>query len=394
MTDLDELRAELNDFAQTTKRGSRSALEDRVIAGFEEIQRFVEKNGRVPRSVEGASTVERIYGIRLERLRQQQEYRAILAPIDSQVLLGDAQLNSSQDIGEMNDDVLMAELESINYQVDIGELRHVRTYAEKRAAEEVETRERCEDFERYETIFHTVRAELKSGVRSTRTFQTEAKAMDSVQEKSLFILNGQIAYIAELGEAFTTQYERRDSRLRVIFDNGTESKILLRSFQRALHRDEAARVIVDSDIGPLFENQWDDRDVESGTIYVLRSHSGHPFVQEHRELIHKIGVTRGRVEDRVAGAARHATYLLADVEVVACYKLSGINCMKLEGIFHRVFSEAQLDLTIHDRFGQPVRPKEWFLVPLHVIDEVVQRITDGSITGVVYDPSSASLKTA
>jgi hypothetical protein len=77
--------------------------------------------------------------------------------------------------------------------------------------------------------------------------------------------------------------------------------------------------------------------------------------------------------------------------VVASYKLADINRAKLENLFHRIFAPAQLDLTIDDRFGHPVRPQEWFLVPLHVINEAVQRIRDGSITDVVYDPRSARL---
>jgi hypothetical protein len=111
--------------------------------------------------------------------------------------------------------------------------------------------------------------------------------------------------------------------------------------------------------GPLFSESWEEDDVESGIIYVLRSLSNHPFVAEHRELIHKIGVTGGKVEARIANAAHDATYLLADVEVVASYKLAEINRTKLENLFHRIFVPAQLDLTIHDRFGQPVRPREF-----------------------------------
>ena len=132
-------------------------------------------------------------------------------------------------------------------------------------------------------------------------------------------------------------------------------------------------------------------DIESGTIYVLRSRSDHPFVAEHRELIHKIGVTGGKVETRIAGADKDATYLLAEVDVVATYKLHNLNRTKLENLFHRLFGAAQLDLTIEDRFGNPVKPREWFLVPLHLIDEAVQRIRDGSITDVVYDPRTARL---
>ena len=135
----------------------------------------------------------------------------------------------------------------------------------------------------------------------------------------------------------------------------------------------------------------DDRYADVMARYVLRSLSSDPFVVAHRELIHKIGVTGGKVETRIANAAQDATYLLADVEVVATYKLAAINRTKLEGIFHRIFAPAQLDLTILDRFGQPVRPREWFLVPLHVIDEAVRAIEDGSITNLVYDPKRAQL---
>jgi hypothetical protein len=179
--------------------------------------------------------------------------------------------------------------------------------------------------------------------------------------------------------------------LRVIYANGTESNLLRRSLERALYKDETGRRLTDPDMGPLFGDAPETDDIASGTIYVLRSLSNHPFVAEHRELIHKIGVTGGKVETRIAGANKDATYLLADVEVVATYKLHNLNRTKLENIFHRIFGAAQLDLTIEDRFGNPVKPREWFLVPLHVIDEAVRRIQDGSITDVVYETKTAQL---
>jgi hypothetical protein len=151
------------------------------------------------------------------------------------------------------------------------------------------------------------------------------------------------------------------------------------------------RRLILKDDGPLFGSELEPDDIETGTIYVLRSLSSHPFVVEHRELIHKIGVTGGKVETRIASAAKDATYLLADVEVVATYKLHNLNRTRLENIFHRLFGAAQLDLTIEDRFGYPVKPREWFLVPLDVIDEAVQRILDASITNVVYDLQTARL---
>jgi hypothetical protein len=182
-----------------------------------------------------------------------------------------------------------------------------------------------------------------------------------------------------------------DARLRVIYANGTESNLLRRSLQRALYIDETSRRLSDPDMGPLFGGEAETDDIESGTIYVLRSKSSHPFIAEHRELIHKIGVTGGKVESRIAAASTDATYLLADVEVVATYKLHNLNRTKLESIFHRLFGAAQLDLTIKDGFGNQVKPREWFLVPLHVIDEAVQRIRNGSITGMAYDLATARL---
>ena len=57
---------------------------------------------------------------------------------------------------------------------------------------------------------------------------------------------------------------------------------------------------------------------------------------------------------------------MADVEIVATYELYNINRTKLENLIHRVFDPARLDIEIKDRFGNPVIPREWFLVPLFV----------------------------
>ena len=197
--------------------------------------------------------------------------------------------------------------------------------------------------------------------------------------------------VAEVGETIKAPNGKNDARLRVIYDNGTESNLLRRSLQRALYKDEAGRRLTDPSLGPLFAETWEDDDIPSGTVYVLRSLSSHPYITKHRELIHKIGVTGGKVETRIANAVHDSTYLLADVEIVATYKLADINRTKLEGLFHRIVRPAQIDVTIQDRFGHSVQPREWFLVPIKVIDEAVMRIRDGTITEVTYETKSASL---
>lgn len=97
------------------------------------------------------------------------------------------------------------------------------------------------------------------------------------------------------------------------------------------------------------------------------------------------------VEKRVAGAQLQPTFLMAQVEVVATYELYNINQTRLENLIHRIFVKAQLDIQIADRFGRPTSPREWFLVPLFVIDNAVEKIRDGTITGYEYDPERAEL---
>jgi len=385
--DLDELRAELDDFAQPEKKGGRTAREERITAGFAEIQRFTETNGHAPQHGEDRDIFERLYAVRLDRLRALEECRSLLGPLDHQGLLAGAATFTAAPLESMDDDELLAELEGAAGTSAIRDLRHVRTAADKRAAEEIANRTPCKDFDTFKPVFAQVRKDLDAGIRQTRPFQTMAE----IQKGEYFIVGGQIAYVAEVGEEFMTEYERRDSRLRVIYDNGTEADVLLRSLQRALHRDEAGRRITDPVAGPLFAGEREDGDLASGTIYVLRSKSNDPAIAQHRDVLHKIGVTGGDLKARLANAKLDPTFLLADVEIIATYKLANINRTKLENLIHRIFDPARLDIKIKDRFGNPVVPREWFLVPVFVVNEAVERIKDGTITSYRYDPSAAAL---
>ena len=394
MTDpnLDELAEELAEFGDPEKKGGRPPREERILAGFEEIQRFVEKEGHAPQHGEGRNIFERLYAVRLDRLRGLAECRALLVPLDHQGLLAGGQPISPESSEGIDEDELMAELAGAAGDSAITELRHVRATVEKRAAEDIAQRKKCEDFETFAPLFEAVKRDLKSGVRQTLpVHKFDEIKLTEIQKGEFFIVEGQMAYVAELGEAIRTKYERTDSRLRVIYDNGTESDVLQRSFQRALHRDETARLITNPSAGPLFADEPEGDDLASGTIYVLRSKSNNPVFAANRDVLHKIGVTGGKIETRIANAALDPTFLLADVEVVATYVLYNVNRVKLENLIHRVFDPAQLDIEIKDRFGNPVKPREWFLVPVFVVDEAVRRIKDGTITEYVYDPNQARL---
>lgn len=385
--DLDELRDELADFAQPEKKAGRGPREERIIAGFEEIQRFTNENGRAPQHGEDRDIFERLYAVRLDRLRTLEECRSLLAPLDRQGLLSGAEIDAPAISEEMDTDALMAELAGAAGASEITELRHVRSTAEKRAAEEIANREPCPDFEMFRPLFEQLQRELAAGTRQTRPFELKAE----IRPGAWFIVGGQKAYVAEMGEIFSNAQGRTDARLRVIFDNGTQSNLLMRSLQRSLHKDDAGRRITDPEAGPLFAGENDDDDLSSGTIYVLRSKSDNPTVVANRDVLHKIGVTGSNVERRITNAKLDPTFLLADVEIVATYTLYNINRIKLENVIHRIFDPARLHIEIRDRFGNPVVPREWFLVPRFVIDDAVERIKDGTITQYIYDPKAARL---
>lgn len=384
----DALLAELGVEVEVKKQFSRTPREERIIAGFEEIQRFVAEQGRRPQHGEDRDIFERLYAVRLDRIAELQECRDLIVPMDHQGLLRGTPLSQVSNADQMDDDAL---LDALGIEVDapaITELMHVRSTAEKKAAEEIASRDRCEDFARFKPLFEQVQRELDTGLRETRPFERKSE----IERGKFFILGGQKVYIASVGDLFTQEYGDRDARLRVIFDNGTESNMLMRSLQRALNKDDAGRRITDPSAGPLFSDQTIDGDEASGIIYVLRSKSDDPRVAENRELVHKIGVTNMSVEKRIARAHLEPTFLMANVEVVATYELYNINRSKLENLIHRIFEPARLEIEIMDRFGRPVVPKEWFLVPLFVINDAVEKIREGTITSYRYDPHAAELK--
>lgn len=381
---LDELGV---DTESKTDKGI-SVREQRIIAGFEDIVRFYEENGRIPLHGDDLDIFERIYAVRLDSLIRSSECFEVLKPLDKHGILDKSPVKMSPKDGllEIDDDKLLQEL-GVDQAQDVTRLVHVRAHAEIKAAEEVAQKNKCSDFDRFRPLFDKVQHELNIGVRQTFKFQDNAE----VNEGDLFILDGQKIVVAELGVPFVSDYGRPDRRLRVVYDNGTESDLLLRSLQRALNKDKASRRISINDLGPLFSGKANADDQSTGFIYVLRSLSDNEFIAANRSLIHKIGVTAGDVKTRVANARKDPTYLLADVEVVATYKLININHKKIESLLHGFFSSARLDFELKDRFGFSVLPREWFLVPLPAIVDVFDKLIDGSITNFVYDPKKAKV---
>ena len=387
LSDLELLDA-LGVEAKAKKKAKLTAKQERIITGFEEIQRFVDEHGHAPRHGEDKDIFERLYATRLGQIKCQKECIELLHELDHQGLLVDARKVEEPKAEYETDEELLKELGVKPPQEgDITQLKHVQTRAEKRAAEEIADRTPCEDFDTFKSLFELVKQELDEGSRKSLRFGKDT----SIEVGNFFILGGQLVYVAEIGEEFKAPNGESDARLRAVYSNGTESNILRRSLQRALYKDEAGRRLTDPDMGPLFSGEMDEGDLASGTIYVLRSKLDHPIVNKSRDVIHKIGVTGGDVKSRVGNPKTDPTYLMTDVEIVATYELFNINRKKLEALIHKFFNNARLDIQIEDRFGNPVVPREWFLVPLFVINEVVEKIVDGTISSYQYDFESAKL---
>lgn len=386
--DDDELLAELGVEVELKAASNHTPREERIIAGFEEIQRFVDEHSRLPEHGEDKDIFERIYAVRLDKIRASNECGDLLTANDKQGLLTNLQNLTEQPFEHLDDDELLSEL-GIDLTVgsDITQLKHVKSSAEKKAAEEIGSRTLCEDFDKFKPLFKAVQKDLNESTRKTMPFSKDG----SIEEGNFFILSGQKAYVASVGEEFIGTDGRKEYRLRVIFDNGVESNQLMRSLQKRLWEDESGRRISDVSYGPLFDDNVEDDDIGSGTIYVLRSKSEHPEIKPHAELLHKIGVTGGSVEKRLANAKLDPTFLMADVEIVATYELYNIKRTKLENLLHRFFEPAKLNVQINDRFGTHISPREWFFVPLFIIDEVVTKIKDGTLSSYKYDPNSVSL---
>lgn len=371
--------------------GGYTPRQERIIAGFEDIVRFRERHGHAPQHGHHLDIFERLYAVRLDQLRKlPEEDLALLRPLDRFCLLA-APMEIRERADALGDDELLAAL-SEGTTDDIGTLVHVQSPEAKRetnAAPYLAERVKCEDFDLYKPLFEAAQAELAAGRRIAKPFEKDA----SIEQGDFFILDGQMVYVAAVGETFRTANADTQGRLRAIYSNGTESNILLRSLQRALYeKHRNGRRVTTPGLGPLFGDTLEDDDLGSGTIYVLESLSAQPEIAALKGHLHKIGVTKGRVEDRISNAEHEPTFLLAPVKIVATWRLANIKRFRLEQILHQVLGPAQLQLSALGRFGGAVEPREWFVVPFPVIDEVMRRIQDGTITGFVYDPGQGALR--
>lgn len=388
---LDEILSEEDDLGLlNVKAPTVSAVsgDARVARDFEEICVFVDRHGFPPGegpAAHVAGVTEKKLQIRLKSYRENSEVAALLAPSDRHGLLaGEADVApaSLDDILDSDDELLSRPSD------DIFELRNARKAQPERKAE----RKPCKEFDRFKTLFDECAADLASGRRKSLPFAREQE----INAGDFFILNGLMAYVAEVRDPHIRN-GRKNARLRIIFDNGTEGENLLRSLATELYKDPNGRRISDPESGPLFGTAPSTVSVASptdrvtGCIYVVRSLSPLPEIKRLDGSLFKIGFTTGRFEDRVRAAAEDPTFLMAPVHPVRTYDAVNMDAGKFETLIHRFFAAARLDIEIKDRFGKPYRPQEWFLLPLPVIEQAIRMLEDGTILRHRYDPKTVRI---
>lgn len=360
--------------------------EDRLIESFEEINLFVDKNNREP----GISSMSE-YGLtaKLKAIRQDETKKRKLKPYDRHDLLGHVEMEklSIDDILNEDDDLLNTQEE-----LSIFKFRNIPNPEERAEADFVAQRKpmKEKEFKPYEVMFQKVHQEIKEGRRKIKPFINIEK---NLQIGNYYIMDGILLYL-EAADLEQSEKELRsgnririDGRTRTIFENCTYSNMLFRSLGKQIQKSGKLITNTDSYIqNELFVNAnlVQEEDIQTGWIYVLKSKSTEPKISSIKDL-YKIGFSTTPVDERIKNAKNEATYLFADVKKVTSYNCYNRNADKLEQLLHRFFASSCLNIDLFDEKGQRITPREWFVVPLEVIEEAIQMILNESILDYKYD---------
>lgn len=343
--------------------------DDRLLSSFAEINAFVAQQGREP--LEAGSLQEKMLAFRLKGIRLSPQKIQALIPYDEHALLKSAALlvehDAFQPIIDSNDDV-----------DDIFKLKHVPSSKTLKMPDSIARRKPCNNFKQYEELFKQCHSDLKEGKRTIGNFQNE----QSIRQGDFFILKGIMVYVAKEGKR-ENKNGAVNARLTCIFENGTESSMLLRSLAAELYKNGRR---VSKHLEKTFDKFSEilDEDKQTGIIYVLKSLSKNPEIVELQNL-YKIGFSQTTIEQRIQNAQQDPTYLMSPVKIVDTYRCYNLEPQKLEFLLHKFFAHTCLDISILDPKGQTHKPREWFIVPIAIIEQAINMMINGSIMNYRYD---------
>jgi len=368
--------------------------EDRLIDSFEEINVFTDKNKREPNK---SSMSE--YGLlaKLKNFRENETQKKVLKPFDRHNLLGYVEMEKQTIDDILNDDDLG--LLDADKDLDIFKFKHTPRPEDRAETDFVAQRKpmKEKEFEKYEVMFHKVHKEIKEGKRKIKPFTNIEK---NLHVGDFYLMNGIMLYL-ESANLNKEEIKHRSSirvrvvgRTRTIFENGTYNNMLFTSLGRGLQQDgKLITNLYDKIEQDLFVNTGlvKEEDLQTGWIYVLKSKSTNAEIRGINNL-YKIGFASNSVDKRIKNARHEATYLFADVQKVATYKVYNRNADKLEALLHRFFANACLDIDLFNEKGQRLNPREWFVVPFEVIEETIQLILNENIVNYEYNTLTKEIK--
>lgn len=349
-----------------------TTTDERLLSSFQEINNFVKENGREPKV--GGDINEYQLCARLKAIRENKEKVQALLSFDEHGLFQ----TEVREIKSINDVFEDDDLGIFDDDADgIFNLKHVPKEIEM--PDYIANRKPCKDFQEFEQKFTQCQADLKSEKRKLWPFRKE----QNIEKGSFFVLKGVLVYVAEVGE-FEIVNGKKNARLRCIFENGTESDLLLRSLARELYRDGRRVTEHDDHLLDNFHNITDE-DKETGFIYVLRSLSDKPEIKSIENL-YKIGFSKTSPEERIKNASQDPTYLMAPVSIVTAFKCFNMNPQKLEQLLHTFFGSACLNVDVFDGEGKRYIPREWFIAPISIIEQAINFVMNGEIINYRYNP--------
>lgn len=374
---LDQLITDKDDLFVPELRKAPNRADDQSRL-FLEIVAFREKTGRAP-DPSSRSPEEMRLGVRLTAFQKDPSKVAAMQDFDQYGLLQHA-AETRNEVPASLDDLISSGDDLLTTPDDhIFEFKATPTPKPKAEADIIAERIPCTEFEKFAPIFDEAIADIAAGARST----VPTSSTYQIAVGDIFILEGQLAYIADVGPWMTrTKGDQKDARLRIIYDNGTESGHLLRSFGKALYRADNSRRVLAPQAGPLFSGQ---QAKVTGCIYVARTLSQDPALADIKHHMLKIGSTVGTAKERIAGAANDPTFLMAPAGIIAEYETKGVPPKKIEGLLHRFFSGACLNVRLPDRFGKSVDPREWFIVSSDAIEQAIRLIATRKLHLYLYD---------
>lgn len=377
--------------------------DERLIASFEEINKFVEQNGEEPKATTNTSEFmlyARLKGLRkdavkVEQLKEYDIYNLLPAVEVDQISEGTAEYAKPKEIASIDDLLGDDSLGILDTDTEgLFDFKHTPKDYERAQADFVARRKPCKDFDKYEHLFIEVQNELAAGKRKLIDFK-----QGNLKEGAYYVHNGILFYLEKIDISRREHYRddgtrvREDGRTRCVFENGTESNMLKRSVEKILYAN--GRVVTENidKVNEGFTDQFGvitEEDEEAGYIYVLKSKSKDEKIASVQNL-YKIGYSKTEVEERIKNAEKQPTYLMAPVTIMGVWKGYNMNPQKLEQLLHNFFGNSCLNVDVFDDKGIRHTPQEWFIAPIEVIEQAIELIINGKIVNYKFDAENLSI---